>query len=137
MKQKTQYQANKAAKVGSEIVCPICGTTFIKRQWQQAFCCPACKDKYWNSKGDRHALGYYEEYDGQRPDRARRRLLYGSNRVVSVGGELSPRMQDEILEKRVRDARYIDTYGELPDNDGLFSVNDPSDNVDAGWDRQL
>ena len=27
-KRKLQYNANKAAKVGDEIVCPICGTTF-------------------------------------------------------------------------------------------------------------
>ena len=42
-----------------KIVCPICGETFLKRQYAQAFCCSDCKDKYWGKKGDRHSKGYY------------------------------------------------------------------------------
>ena len=49
-KRKEQYNQNKKAKVGNELICPICGTKFTKKQWQQAFCCGACKDKYWNDK---------------------------------------------------------------------------------------
>ena len=116
MKQKAQYQANKAAKVGSEIVCPICGTTFIKRQWQQAFCCSECKNKYWNSKGDRHKAGYYEEYDAARPERQKRRELYGSNRIVSIGGELTPRMREDAFTKLLRDKEYMEIYEDLPDD---------------------
>lgn len=36
-KRKLQYEANKSAKVGTEITCPICGTKFIKRQYSQHF----------------------------------------------------------------------------------------------------
>ena len=47
---ETTYTFNKTAKVGTTIVCPICGETFSKRQYAQAFCCSRCKDKYWNLK---------------------------------------------------------------------------------------
>ena len=69
-KRKLQYNANKAAKVGDEIVCPICGTTFKKVQWQQAFCCGKCKDDYWNAKGDRHKdPNYHSKYNQKHPER--------------------------------------------------------------------
>lgn len=48
-----RYKINKAAVVGDELVCPSCGTRFIKKQHQQAFCRTKpgtqCKDKYWNT----------------------------------------------------------------------------------------
>ena len=111
MKRKEQYKHNKAAKVGDEITCPICNGKFTKKQWQQAFCCGQCKDKYWNAKKDRHRAGYYEEYDSQRPERMARRIIYGSTQVVSVGGELTPRAIDEIEERRAEIRRHIDIYG--------------------------
>ena len=43
-----QYKAAKAAKVGEAIKCAHCGEEFVKRYYQQAFCCPQCKDDYWN-----------------------------------------------------------------------------------------
>lgn len=74
-----QYQTNKASKVGDEIICPICGNHFIKKQHQQAFCCNDCKNKYWNAKKDRHkggisndAKGYYKQYNMQHPQRLER-----------------------------------------------------------------
>lgn len=75
-KRKLQYEANKSAKVGTEITCPICGAKFVKRQYSQAFCCGKCKDAYWNAKGDRHSIGYYEKYDNKQPERKLRRALY-------------------------------------------------------------
>ena len=75
-KRKLQYEANKDAKIGEEITCPICGTKFIKRQYSQAFCCSKCKDGYWNAKGDRHRAGYYKKYDNKHPERKLRRALY-------------------------------------------------------------
>lgn len=75
-KRKLQYEANKSAKVGEEIICPICSTKFIKRQYSQAFCCSKCKETYWNAKGDRHSVGYYEKYDNKHPERKSRRALY-------------------------------------------------------------
>lgn len=53
-KKKGLYRTNKEAKVGEIIECPVCHTRFQKIQWSQAFCCGHCKDKFWNSKGDRH-----------------------------------------------------------------------------------
>lgn len=75
-KRKLQYEANKDAKVGEEITCPICSQKFIKRQYSQAFCCSKCKDGYWNAKGDRHRAGYYKKYDNKHPERKLRRALY-------------------------------------------------------------
>lgn len=75
-KRRLQYEANKNAKVGTEITCPICGTKFVKRQYSQAFCDGKCKDAFWNAKGDRHSVGYYEKYDNKHPERKLRRALY-------------------------------------------------------------
>ena len=75
-KRKLQYEANKSAKVGTEITCPICGTKFVKRQYAQAFCDTKCKDAFWNAKKDRHRVDYYEEYDNKHPERKLRRALY-------------------------------------------------------------
>lgn len=58
-KKKGLYKINKEAKVGETIECPICHSKFKKIQYSQAFCCSKCKDKFWNSKGDRH---YYADY---------------------------------------------------------------------------
>lgn len=54
-KYNNAYTINKNAKVGETITCPICGETFIKKQYSQAFCSLKCKNTYWNkTKGDRH-----------------------------------------------------------------------------------
>ena len=64
-----QYLYNKEAATGTNLICPICGTSFIKKQYSQAFCCKDCKNKFWNKKGDRHREGYYAEYNEKHPDR--------------------------------------------------------------------
>jgi len=110
-KRQQTYKANKQAKVGEMIKCPVCGDVFKKRQYSQAFCCGQCKDTYWNAKGDRHCAGYYEDYDAKHPERMKRRRLYGSQIVVSVGGELTPRQRDEIHERFLEKKREIETYG--------------------------
>lgn len=52
MKRIEIYNKNKAAKVGSTCVCPSCNTSFLKQNYQQAFCKSKqgtkCKDYYWN-----------------------------------------------------------------------------------------
>lgn len=49
----TIYYKNKNSKVGTECICPSCGTKFIKEHYQQVFCKSKggtiCKDKYWNT----------------------------------------------------------------------------------------
>jgi hypothetical protein len=50
---KIKYERNKVAKVGENCICPSCGTSFIKGNYQQVFCKSKvgtkCKDKYWNT----------------------------------------------------------------------------------------
>lgn len=82
-KRKLQYEANKSAKVGTEITCPICGTKFVKRQYAQAFCCSQCKDAFWNARGDRHSVGYYEKYNNKHPERKVRAALYSMDIITA------------------------------------------------------
>lgn len=46
------YIRNKKAKVGTKITCagPLCNKTFIKKSYQQAFCCTKHKDQFWNRR---------------------------------------------------------------------------------------
>jgi ribosomal protein L37AE/L43A len=106
-KRKITYETNKKAKVGDEIVCPICSQKFVKRQYSQAFCCGSCKDAFWNAKGDRHSAGYYEKYDNKHPGRKLRRALYSMNVVNARDSEeLEARMAlvtDEGFRRYVND----------------------------------
>jgi hypothetical protein len=51
-----RYRMAKGAKVGETVICPTCEKQFIKRSYQQAFCCNRgrgnCKDRYWNVTED-------------------------------------------------------------------------------------
>lgn len=77
MKRKEQYRLNKSAKVGEMITCPICGESFRKKQYSQAFCCTEHKDKFWNAKGDRHSNpNYHHEYNIRHPERLERVGIY-------------------------------------------------------------
>jgi len=40
----------KAKKTGDKCLCPgpKCNRTFVKKSYQQAFCCKKCKDQFWN-----------------------------------------------------------------------------------------
>ena len=71
-KRKSLYLENKSKKVGETCTCPICGDTFVKRQWQQAFDSRYCKEKFWNDKPDRHRKGYHRDYNMEHPERYRR-----------------------------------------------------------------
>lgn len=63
-KKNRQREENKAAKVGSEIPCANCGNPYRKKSYQQVFCGPQCKERYWNEKGDRHKdPNYYDKYN--------------------------------------------------------------------------
>jgi len=48
-----RYNTAKNTKVGEEIICPSCGTKFIKNSYQTVFCKTKggskCKDNYWNN----------------------------------------------------------------------------------------
>lgn len=64
------YKNNKSAKVGTEIECPVCHKRFIKKSYQQAFCCGECKDKFWNRT--RKSNGYFSRYNAEHPERLER-----------------------------------------------------------------
>lgn len=92
-KRRITYETNKNAKVGDEIICPICGAKFVKRQYSQAFCNGKCKDAFWNAKGDRHSTDYYEKYDNKHPERKLRRALYSMDVINARDAEeLAARM---------------------------------------------
>lgn len=106
-KRKLQYETNKGAKVGTEIICPICGIKFVKRQYAQAFCGTKCRVAYWNAKKDRHRAGYYEEYDNKHPERKLRRVLYSMDiRNARDEAEMEARLalvNDEEFRRYVND----------------------------------
>lgn len=106
-KRKIIYETNKKAKVGDEIICPICSKKFIKRQYSQAFCCGECKDAFWNAKKDRHRAGYYEDYDNKHPERKLRQALYSMDILTARDSdELEARMvlaTDEGFKRYVND----------------------------------
>lgn len=70
VKKLNRYEINKSASVGSDIVCPSCGTHFIKKSYQQAFCSAKCKDNYWNKK--RKNNDYFRKYNIEHPERLER-----------------------------------------------------------------
>ena len=95
MKRKEQYRLNKSAKVGEMITCPICGESFRKKQYSQAFCCTEHKDKFWNAKGDRHSNpNYHHEYNIRHPERLERVGIYqddwGNFGYYNDEGQLPP-----------------------------------------------
>lgn len=51
---RARYDAAKAAKTGSDIECPACGTLHRKTMHAKVFCSNGrtrggnCKDRYWN-----------------------------------------------------------------------------------------
>ena len=119
-KRKLQYEANKSAKVGTEITCPICGTKFVKRQYAQAFCDTKCKDAFWNAKRDRHRVGYYEEYDNKHPERKLRKALYSID-VINARDEAE-------MEARMTLVNDPDFRRYVNDTDDLCDI--PPCNVD-------
>ena len=109
-KTNARYEENKAAKVGTELICPVCGSHFTKKQWAQAFCCNECKNKFWNRKGDRHREGYYEDYDLSHPSRLRNRIIYGSSRIAVIGNTLPNSAVAEIRERIADMESTLDQY---------------------------
>lgn len=86
-----KYETNKSALVGDELVCPICGRNFIKKSYQQAFCCNDCKDRYWNQT--RKKNGYFSKYNSEHPERLDRGFTKGyNNGNVSDGEKVKKRI---------------------------------------------
>ena len=113
-KRQLQYESNKASKVGETIICPICGKEFVKKSYQQAFCCTQCKDTYWNNKKDRHKKGYYTEYNKKHPERY--------EGLIGLG--FTKREQDEnyALYKYITDKGFRDYVNQPPFGDETESM---------------
>lgn len=69
---RAQYDANRAAKTGSHVNCPVCGVSFKKTTYHKVFCSnqktqrgrSSCKDQYWNTVDEKRyerALNILEE----------------------------------------------------------------------------
>ena len=59
MKVKNRIKLNKESKVGSKLICPMCGSEFIKKSYQHTYCSLTCKDKRHNQLNpDRHRYSY-------------------------------------------------------------------------------
>ena len=59
MKVKNRIKLNKESKVGSKLICPMCGSEFIKKSYQHTYCSLTCKDKRHNQLNpDRHRYNY-------------------------------------------------------------------------------
>ena len=62
MKINTRIKLNREAKVGSTIVCPMCGESFRKNSYQHTYCSLQCKDKRHNQLNpDRHSYSYHDD----------------------------------------------------------------------------
>ena len=113
-KRRIQYETNKAAKVGEEIVCPICGNHFTKKSYQQAFCCTKCKDAYWNNKKDRHKKGYYTQYNQKHPERY--------EGLIGLGFTNREKEENYALYKYATDKEFRDYVNQTPIGDEAESM---------------
>ena len=117
MKQfKILYKGNKIAKVGTEIICPICCKSFIKRQYAQAFCCTDCKNKYWNKKGERHSSGYYSDYNIAHPERLERGYTKGYNNGNVSDGIKEIHNTNNVLNNTLSELLYHKCFVEWHDD---------------------
>ena len=101
----SKYEENKAAKVGTEIICPTCGKPFAKKQYSQAFCCLQCKDKYWNTMGDRHK-GPNEAFKKQQPKRPKDLEEAALSRMKDPDMYLSDAVIDEMGDELLKMAQF-------------------------------
>jgi predicted nucleic acid-binding Zn ribbon protein len=112
-KRNVRYNTNKAAKVGTEIICPVCGKHFIKKYYQQAFCSTECKDKYWNQK--RKGNGYFKQYNKDHPERLERigiDLDYEDDCLYALGDPENESLAQITLDKSCYDDFYDGYYDE-------------------------
>lgn len=130
MDRNQQYKANKEAKVGETIICPVCGEAFIKKQYSQAFCCGECKDKFWNKRGDRHRKGYHQEYNKKHPERIAR--------LAGLAGNAEEREEWNALHRYLTDKgfkRYVDEGNAMIDDGGCYvPLSVELKNYEGGWD---
>ena len=113
-KRLLQYESNKASKVGETIICPICSKEFVKKTYQQVFCCTQCKDTYWNNKKDRHRKGYYTEYNQKHPQRY--------EGLINLGFTKREQEENYVLYKYATDKGFRDYVNQTPIGDEAESM---------------
>ena len=114
-KRRLTYEANKTAKCGETILCPVCGKEFVKRQYSQAFCCGKCKDAFWNARGDRHSdTNYYTKYNMEHPER------YAG--LIGLGATRDEREYYEAMHAYATDPDFREW------------LRQSADNFDGDWD---
>lgn len=124
---RAMYADMKSRKVGEPCVCPVCGEVFIKRSYQQAFCCTKCKDWFWNRRGDRHSAGYQERYLARKCEEMRaeerRKWQEYEEKIVEEYREKERRRRERIawsgnekawqIAEALGDDFYVDDYGNI------------------------
>lgn len=130
MDRNQQYKANKEAKVGETIICPVCGRAFVKKQYSQAFCDSTCKDNFWNKRGDRHRKGYHREYNKKHPERIAR--------LAGLAGNAQEREEWNALHRYLTDdgfKRYVDEGNAMIDDGGCYvPLSVELANYEGDWD---
>ena len=66
---KKTYLENKNKNVGEICICPICYQKFVKKNYQQVFCCNECKVKFHNDKQRGKRNNYFRRYNKKHPER--------------------------------------------------------------------
>lgn len=94
------------------MVCKHCGKEFAKKSYQQVFCCPECKNAYWNKKGDRHRKGYYRKYNKKHPERILRIMPSLSVRDRYECFAMEQYLTDEGFKMYLREGGYHADGGE-------------------------
>jgi hypothetical protein len=110
-----------------EIKCLHCGKSFIKKSYQQKFCCNDCKVSYWNKKGDRHKKGYYHKYNKKHPERILRIMPTLSSRDNDNYFAMEQYLNDKDFRKYIKDGSlnadggecHVDLYTEWQNYVGI------------------
>ena len=110
------YKNNKSAKVGTEIECPVCHKRFIKKSYQQAFCCKDCKDKFWNRT--RKSNGYFSRYNAEHPERLERVGIYLDDYANNcLGDDECESLAQITIDPKCREEDEMILWSPLFDND--------------------
>lgn len=127
-KKEERYIENKQAKVGTELRCPGhgCGNTFVKKSYQQAFCCTKCKDAFWNKRTEFY--GYRKQVDipKEEPTTTEQETLSttNTNRVMErcSWDYMGARETLGLDEKEYEIVKHLSYYNETLSKDALKSA---------------
>ena len=127
-KKEERYIENKQAKVGTELRCPGhgCGNTFVKKSYQQAFCCTKCKDSFWNKRTEFY--GYRKQVDISKEEDTTTEqetlLIANTNNVMEKCSwdYMGARETLGLDEKEYEIVKHLSYYNETLSKDALKSA---------------